>query len=491
LQEDNVVAHQIRLYATLKNTPELLSLYRKGDLEELTRFTSRMLAVAQGDQPRGASHPEAPDFGSGIRAVSTPSLEWRAAFVPLRAEATRAAVVVPREIMPDALIIAYDVQGNDVARSFLDIVNGHRHQPLDPQGNAFIGAGVDPGGSIADHWCPGAANLAIFGDRRHARRTIRADVLPASGFLGQGVNVVIIDEGLDKARIPPHNWGGGLDHYIDTDLVLPAGSAPPTSHGMMIARSVLNLAPNARLYDVPVIPATPDPNVPVFVSTVQAAYTSLLHEIRHRRSMPGWNGPWVLVNAWGVFDTRSDPFGSYTRNTEPDGHPMINLVTDAVQQDHLDIVFAAGNCGQFCPSGYCGGLDCGPGHSIWGANAHPLVITTGAVRSDETWVGYSSQGPGPELLAVRKPDLCAPSQFCETFDAALLSSGTSASCAMTAGVVAALRGNPDWNQVAVPPAALKAALIAGARKPYGPAGWDDRFGSGIVDVASTIVELSA
>ena len=186
--------------------------------------------------------------------------------------------------------------------------------------------------------------------------------------------------------------------------------------------------------------------------------------------MPRWNGPWVLVNAWGVFDTRSDPFGSYTRNTEPNGHPMINLVTDAVQQDHLDIVFAAGNCGQFCPSGYCGGLDCGPGHSIWGANAHPLVITAGAVRSDETWVGYSSQGPGPELLAVRKPDLCAPSQFCETFDAALLSSGTSASCAMTAGVVAALRGNPGWNQVAVPPGALKAALIAGARKPHGPAG---------------------
>ena len=133
------------------------------------------------------------------------------------------------EITPDALIIAYDVQGNDVARSFLDIVNGHRHQPLDPQGNTFIGAGVDPGGSIADHWCPGAANLAIFGDRRHARRTIRADVLAASGFLGQAVNVVIIDEGLDKARIPPHNWGGGLDHYIDTDLVLPAGSAPLTS----------------------------------------------------------------------------------------------------------------------------------------------------------------------------------------------------------------------------------------------------------------------
>ena len=78
-----------------------------------------------------------------------------------------------------------------------------------------------------------------------------------AGYLGESVNVVVIDEGLDKGAIPPQNWGGGLDHYIDTDLVLPAGGAPPTSHGMMIARSILNLAPQARLYDVPVIPQPP------------------------------------------------------------------------------------------------------------------------------------------------------------------------------------------------------------------------------------------
>jgi hypothetical protein len=205
--------------------------------------------------------------------------------------------------------------------------------------------------------------------------------------------------------------------------------------------------------------------------------------------MPQWSGPWVLVNAWGIFDTSADPSGSYTENSETGGHPMINLVTRAVQQHRLDIVFAAGNCGEFCPSRRCGGLDRGPGHSIWGANAHPLVITAGAVRSDETWVGYSSQGPGPELLAVQKPDLCAPSQFCETHDAALLSSGTSAACAMAAGVVAALRGNPKWDQVSVPPEAMRAALIATARKPTGPAGWDGRLGFGIVDAAATIAAL--
>jgi hypothetical protein len=318
---------------------------------------------------------------------------------------------------------------------------------------------------------------------------VRAQALATRALLGQNVNVVIIDEGLDKTLIPTANWGGGLDHYIDADLVLPAGTAPRTSHGMMIARSILDLAPQAILYDVPVIPAFIE-SFPLFISDVQSAYTSLIHEIRSRRNRPQWSGPWIIVNAWGIFDTSADPSGSYTRNTfQPNGHPLIKLITCAVQDDHLDIIFAAGNCGEFCPEQQCGGCDRGPGHSIWGANAHPLVLTAGAVRSDETWLGYASQGPGPKLLAEEKPDLCAPSQFCETNDANSQSTGTSASCAMAAGIVAALRSNKDWNQTAVTPQALKAALLDSARKPNGPPGWDNRLGFGIIDAAATIAAL--
>jgi hypothetical protein len=319
---------------------------------------------------------------------------------------------------------------------------------------------------------------------------MRAGALAAKGLRGQAVNVVLIDEGLDKKSIPPANWGGGLDHFIDVDLVLPAGSARAHSHGMMIARSILDLAPDARVYDVPAIPTRLPANIQTFVSTIQSAYTSLVDEILYRRSIGEWSGPWVLINAWGIFDTRSDPLGGYTRNTAIGGHPLIDRITQAVATHHLDIVFAAGNCGQFCPSQSCGPLDRGPGHSIWGANAHPLVLTVGAVRSDETWTGYSSQGPGPELLAVQKPDLCAPSQFFETYDAARLSSGTSASCAMAGGVVAALRGNPAWDQFTVPPDVLKTALMAIPRKPDGLSGWDDRFGNGVLNAETAIAALS-
>ncbi len=500
---------RIRFYATFRNTPELLSLYRSGDLDGLTRFTIRLLRASQDHRPDATEYPdrrpgaaeypasaqsdrtspEAPPFFENLKTVSAPSLNWRAAFVSPRAGATRSASVVAHDVTPDELIVAYELASADEARAFLRIANENRNLPLDEAGNAFVGAGFDPGGSVADHWCPGLANRAIFGHRDHARRTVRAHALTSNALLGQHVNVVIIDEGLDKAQIPPENWGGGLDHFIDMDLVQPAGTAPHTSHGMMIARSILDLAPRARLYDMPVMPPVSLPAIPVFVSSVQAAYASLVQAIQDRRESPHWSGPWVLVNAWGIFDTSTDPTGSYTRNTEPFGHPMINLLTRAVLEQNLDIIFAAGNCGQFCPSLRCGGRDRGPGHSIWGANAHPLVITVGAVRSDETWVGYSSQGPGPERLEHQKPDLCAPSQFCETYDAASLSSGSSAACAIAAGVVAALRGNPDWDQVSVTPEALKTALTASARKPNGPAGWDNRLGFGIVDAAATIVTL--
>jgi len=93
------------------------------------------------------------------------------------------------------------------------------------------------------------------------------------------------------------------------------------------------------------------------------------------------------------------------------------------------------------------------------------------------------------LLAWQKPDLCAPSQFCENYNAAQVSSGTSASCAMIAGVVAALRGNPAWTRAAVPPDALKNALIAGARRPQGEVGWHGKLGFGILDRVATIAAL--
>ena len=101
----------------------------------------------------------------------------------------------------------------------------------------------------------------------------------------------------------------------------------------------------------------------------------------------------------------------------PARHPFIQLI-DQLAAKNFDIIFCAGNCGGVCPDGRCGPNDFGPGRGIWGANAHPSVLTVGAVRTDTNWIGYSSEGPGPgrppfNKLANQKPDLCAPSHYIE------------------------------------------------------------------------------
>jgi hypothetical protein len=455
--------YQFRLYATWKRTPDLSGRYSAAvaqqDLHNLSQYTRMFLA-------------EKPSFDEALKeitAVSAPSLDWQPTVVGAEPQP---------QIELDELVIAYGFDTLRAAEQFMDFAVANQGAPLDAANNTILNVGADPGGNTADHWCPGPASRANFRRRASARTTVNADALVQGETK---VNVVIIDQGLDRQTIRPQNWGGGLGPNI--------GQALRTSHGMMVARSILDLAPGAVLYDVPLIPPRIT-NIPAFISTAQVVYQILMSLIALLRPQPRWSGPWILVNAWSIYDRSTDrpPFGSYTENRQPGGHPMINIVTQAVQQSHLDVVFAAGNCGEFCPNQRCGGLDRGPGHSIWGANAHPLVITAGAVRTDGTWLGYSSQGPGPEALATQKPDLCAPSQFCETNDASLLSSGSSAACAITAGVLAALRSNPAWDQTAVTPATMKAALIASARKTVGP-GWNERSGYGILDAGNAIAHL--
>jgi hypothetical protein len=211
-------------------------------------------------------------------------------------------------------------------------------------------------------------------------------------------------------------------------------------------------------------------------------------------------GRWVFCNAWGIHDRRLEaiPVGDPGNYTGDPAHPFNRLIGAIDCAFGHDQVFAAGNCGQFCPNDRCGPADRGPGRSILGANSHPRVLTAGAVRADGLWLGYSSQGPGqPGFLPVqpeggafvRKPDLCAPAHSVEPSDGHFLSSGTSAACGTVAGAVAALRsdGSPH---AAVPPEAMRDHLRRTARKPVGAASeWHDpelKRGSGILDLGAAL-----
>jgi hypothetical protein len=244
-------------------------------------------------------------------------------------------------------------------------------------------------------------------------------------------------------------------------------------------------------------------NVTGFVADALGAFVQLLVKIAflRRLGIPPWNGPWILVNAWSIFNRATEhPHGDYT---EKRNHPL-NLIIDAMVNDGSDFVFAAGNCGQFCPDRRCGRRDVGPGNSIFGANSHPKVLTVGAVRSDARWIGSSSQGPGQKNLSQQKPDLCAPSFFREPGDASLgnlsrpfvgdtgtpyvASTGTSAACGLAAGIVAAIRSG--WGPSTVPPHMLISSLNQNARKTEGP-NWNERLGNGIINVEDVLSVLPA
>src|SRR4029078_6481531 len=160
-------------------------------------------------------------------------------------------------------------------------------------------------------------------------------------------------------------------------------------------------------------------------------------------------GPWVIINPWGIYDASSDPQGDYTNNPK---NPFNRLIKRAVAHG-IDVVFPAGNCGQFCPDRRCGASNVGAGRDILGANSLAEVITVGAVRVDTMWLGYSSQGPGQPRLAREKPDFGARSLCREPGDSYRVNIGTPAAYAVMPGIVAALRSR--WDAGALSPSALK------------------------------------
>jgi hypothetical protein len=358
--------------------------------------------------------------------------------------------------------------------------------------------GINPALMAGEYSVPAAPDSTVFGTIDDARHLINADRLPPQ-LDGNSVNVVLIDAGIDRSMFPPGVYGGGW-HPRATDPSLPTPPLPGQTtganalHGMMIVNNILAIAPQARIFDVPLIPLPKVYNIFNFLHVAEAVYHRILRDVVWFRANGPFRGPWVFMNAWAIFDRRSEGIrlGEYTENLGIGGvpHPFIQRI-EQVGRERFDIVFCAGNCGEVCPDGRCGPNDYGPGRSIWGANAHMDVLTTGAVRIDETWSGYSSEGPGPTPnLDAQKPDLCAPSQFVGRAGRYPPNSGTSTSAAIAAGVVCALRSRPRWNQTTVPPYILKLILNNTARQTQG-LGWNRWLGHGILDVFAAYQRLLA
>ncbi len=219
------------------------------------------------------------------------------------------------------------------------------------------------------------------------RQLLAVEAIWRDGFRGQNIVVGIIDEGVNGQVYPV--VGG----YSNPGAKRP-GTAQITSHGSMCAADVLVAAPAAKIYDYPFLGV---PNSGGALRMFQAV-------LEQRRQ----NGtPHLTNNSYGFTGV---PNQQQWPNHEiwNFNHPVHRKVREVIASG-APAFFAAGNCGENCPSGACFPSGIGPGRSIHASNSLAEVITVAAVNSRHERIGYSSQGPG--MFEQSKPDIAAYSHL--------------------------------------------------------------------------------
>lgn len=347
------------------------------------------------------------------------------------------------------------------------------------------------------HRAPGVHGGIFFKDRPEARKAVRAPRRKGKKkFIGPklepSVNVILVDQGVEEDYV---NAIAGATVYAGRigprDIVVPREQKDryrswPQWHGHMMARNIIKVGGGGedetlgalKIWDAPFIRDRVS-EVVGDIMRIDLLYRDIIWLVE--RSDP--REKWVIVNAWGVKDRlRERPLGAYTEWSPGKRRMAIyrRIRTLITRQDGREafVVFAAGNAGLFTHDPEAGRYDRGPNRSIWGAALMPKVLTVGGCDVNGMWLGSASQGG--ERAGGAKPDVVAPSYFRDDVDAHAVSSGTSASCAVAAGLIVR-----DWRRRAYnngPPVARRIRRIAfRSRKGGGPhPTGGGRFGAGVM-----------
>lgn len=315
---------------------------------------------------------------------------------------------------------------------------------------------LDDAAHAQQHRSPLNQTYPFFKRREDALRALEIEPDSDEPERKHDVFVIIVDQGLHRDYID--NIGGTgtfLNRFqlkgeaaYDIENVGPNEQGDrykgwPQWHGHMIARNILAVAGNNRdlqdndpgwikILDAPIVPDRVS-EVIGEIERMRLIYEKIKTWVENKQKKDRI----VIVNAWGIKDRlREYPQGSYTgrRKGKPGKHPLVKLVNKVASNSGVELVFAAGNAGQFTFDPEAGRYDRGPERSIFGAALVRKVYTAGAVDANGAWLGNSSQGQNGRLRS-NKPDVATPSYFRDPLDAHVVSSGTSASCAVMAGLL--------------------------------------------------------
>ncbi|MDA9401971.1 S8 family serine peptidase [Bradyrhizobium sp. CCBAU 45389] len=326
------------------------------------------------------------------------------------------------------------------------------------------------------------ANKAT-GNTETVRQDLNTATLQHNGLYGAGVAVAIVDTGICKSHLATR-FGFDPDLNVGNSWTPPTVATKPglhrIGHGTMCAYGVLAVAPNVTLLDYPLLLGRPagEHTVSATIGEMMRGYLILIWRWAVTGAIP--QSSLVVNNSWGIFHPSLDDFppGDPMRYIDNPNHPF-RLYVWLLTAFGADVVFAAGNCGDGCPNAVC--LQRTEG-MIMGANAYDEVLTIAGCDIHDVRVCYSSQGPSIAGLPPQKPDITAYTQFLGSkvlrgprgFEP---DTGTSTSCGVASGCIAALRTlRPP---MATDPATMIAVLKATAR-PQGSAVPNYDYGYGIV-----------
>jgi hypothetical protein len=319
-------AGRVRAYMVLRRTEELAGLYGSED------------AAAE---------------GSGLLKYLQDAAQQREARLAIRSLPSRLSAAAGLETKGaasehDALVCSVSIDAGEIDNCHR-LADDDSYEPL-------MGFGVDAPLYGGGSWCPGAGVGGVFWDRAAAERLMGAGALGA--LTGKGVNVALMDSGLDAVEWSELGLTRGRSYESNQHAIYRAEAAPEEArhgHAFVMARQIASLAGGATVHDYAVLPprlsraAIPSVAVdaPAFVSDMTAAYVDLVVRLAWSR-LQGDASPWVILNAWSIFERTWRPAQDLDRP-----QAWLNRLIGQAVRLGADVVFAAGNCGGLCPDIRC------------------------------------------------------------------------------------------------------------------------------------------